>query len=316
MYTSGATCQHRSTMHGAGGAAARGLQRLAGALLLRTGAASGAAASPAAASIPAACRQLSRHRAQLVGARLLGSSRPIASAAAAATAAAATAAHAPPASSGPGASTRTAPPVAAPSFQDAVRRLQDYWARAGCLVWLPHNTEVGAGTMNPATFLRCVLASPPPPASLCSKSTGACSKCNRSRGSMAEGGVGAGCGKSGESWRICGMAFWCPPLHPSIQPRSAALHHVCIHSFVHSLAHTPCLSIISAVCSSLNTPSLPLVLCSVSHSVLGPEPWSVAYPEPSIRPDDSRYGDNPNRVQRHTQFQVILKPDPGNAQAR
>ncbi|KDD76523.1 glycyl-tRNA synthetase (alpha subunit), partial [Helicosporidium sp. ATCC 50920] len=48
--------------------------------------------------------------------------------------------------------------------------------------------------------------------------------------------------------------------------------------------------------------------------VLGPEPWNVAYAEPSVRPDDSRYGDNPNRVQRHTQFQVILKPDPGNAQ--
>jgi glycyl-tRNA synthetase alpha subunit len=38
--------------------------------------------------------------------------------------------------------------------------------------------------------------------------------------------------------------------------------------------------------------------------VLGPEPWNVCYPEPSVRPDDSRYGDNPNRVQRHTQFQV------------
>ena len=48
--------------------------------------------------------------------------------------------------------------------------------------------------------------------------------------------------------------------------------------------------------------------------VLGPEPWHVCYPEPSIRPDDSRFGDNPNRVQRHTQFQVILKPEPGNAQ--
>ncbi|GAB4813228.1 hypothetical protein N2152v2_000274 [Parachlorella kessleri] len=48
--------------------------------------------------------------------------------------------------------------------------------------------------------------------------------------------------------------------------------------------------------------------------VLGPEPWNVCYAEPSIRPDDSRYGDNPNRVQRHTQFQVILKPDPGNPQ--
>ncbi|URD90924.1 Glycyl-tRNA synthetase alpha subunit [Musa troglodytarum] len=48
--------------------------------------------------------------------------------------------------------------------------------------------------------------------------------------------------------------------------------------------------------------------------VLGPEPWNVAYAEPSVRPDDSRYGDNPNRLQCHTQFQVILKPDPGNSQ--
>ncbi|CAI0446246.1 unnamed protein product [Linum tenue] len=48
--------------------------------------------------------------------------------------------------------------------------------------------------------------------------------------------------------------------------------------------------------------------------VLGPEPWNVAYVEPSVRPDDSRYGENPNRLQRHTQFQVILKPDPGNSQ--
>lgn len=45
----------------------------------------------------------------------------------------------------------------APSFQEAIKRLQDYWAAAGCVVWLPHNTEVGAGTMNPATFLRCGL---------------------------------------------------------------------------------------------------------------------------------------------------------------
>jgi glycyl-tRNA synthetase len=49
-------------------------------------------------------------------------------------------------------------------------------------------------------------------------------------------------------------------------------------------------------------------------SVLGPEPWKVAYVEPSVRPDDSRYGQNPNRLQTHTQFQVILKPEPGNPQ--
>ncbi|MBC8507844.1 MAG: glycine--tRNA ligase subunit beta [Anaerolineales bacterium] len=48
--------------------------------------------------------------------------------------------------------------------------------------------------------------------------------------------------------------------------------------------------------------------------VLGPEPWNVAYVEPSIRPDDGRYGENPNRFYQHIQYQVILKPDPGNPQ--
>ena len=48
--------------------------------------------------------------------------------------------------------------------------------------------------------------------------------------------------------------------------------------------------------------------------VLGPEPWRVAYVEPSVRPDDSRYGENPNRIQCHTQYQVILKPEPGDPQ--
>ncbi|KAF2311052.1 hypothetical protein GH714_019304 [Hevea brasiliensis] len=89
-----------------------------------------------------------------------------------------------------------------PTFQQAIQRLLEYWASVGCAVMQCSNTEVGAGTMNPLTFLR----------------------------------------------------------------------------------------------------------------VLGPEPWNVAYVEPSIRPDDSRYGENPNRLQRHTQFQVILKPDPGNSQ--
>ncbi|MGV8847591.1 glycine--tRNA ligase [Tessaracoccus sp.] len=87
-------------------------------------------------------------------------------------------------------------------MQDALRTLSDYWTSRGCLTWQPFNTEVGAGTMNPATVLR----------------------------------------------------------------------------------------------------------------VLGPEPWDVAYVEPSVRPDDSRYGLNPNRLQTHTQFQVILKPEPGDPQ--
>jgi glycyl-tRNA synthetase len=44
--------------------------------------------------------------------------------------------------------------------------------------------------------------------------------------------------------------------------------------------------------------------------VLGPEPWNVAYIEPSVRPDDGRFGDNPNRMQLHYQLQVILNPTP------
>ena len=48
--------------------------------------------------------------------------------------------------------------------------------------------------------------------------------------------------------------------------------------------------------------------------VLGPEPWNVAYVEPSFRPADGRYGKNPNRMQYFYQYQVILKPDPGNPQ--
>jgi len=87
-------------------------------------------------------------------------------------------------------------------MQDALLALQKYWTDRGCMVVQPFNTEVGAGTANPATALR----------------------------------------------------------------------------------------------------------------VLGPEPWHVGYVEPSVRPDDARYGENPNRLQTHTQFQVILKPDPGNPQ--
>jgi len=47
---------------------------------------------------------------------------------------------------------------------------------------------------------------------------------------------------------------------------------------------------------------------------LGPEPWKVAYVEPSRRPADGRYGENPFRVHKHYQFQVLLKPSPDNVQ--
>ena len=48
--------------------------------------------------------------------------------------------------------------------------------------------------------------------------------------------------------------------------------------------------------------------------VLGPQPWRVAYVQPSRRPADGRYGENPNRLLKHTQMQVILKPPPVNVQ--
>ncbi len=90
----------------------------------------------------------------------------------------------------------------AANLQEIIQRLQAFWAAQGCTIWYPHGEKVGAGTMNPATFLR----------------------------------------------------------------------------------------------------------------VLGPEPWHVGYLEPSFRADDGRYAENPNRMQMHTQYQVILKPDPGHPQ--
>ncbi|MGX5378070.1 glycine--tRNA ligase subunit alpha [Ligilactobacillus sp. LYQ135] len=47
---------------------------------------------------------------------------------------------------------------------------------------------------------------------------------------------------------------------------------------------------------------------------IGPEPWNVCYVEPSRRPADGRYGENPNRLYQHHQFQVLMKPNPDNIQ--
>jgi glycyl-tRNA synthetase alpha chain len=47
---------------------------------------------------------------------------------------------------------------------------------------------------------------------------------------------------------------------------------------------------------------------------LGPKPWAVAYVQPSRRPTDGRYGENPNRLQHYYQFQVLIKPSPANFQ--
>jgi glycyl-tRNA synthetase alpha chain len=88
----------------------------------------------------------------------------------------------------------------APTYQETIASLGRYWADQGCVIMQPYHTELGAGTFNPATFLRC----------------------------------------------------------------------------------------------------------------LGPEPWKTAYVEPSIRPTDGRYGENPFRFQHYFQYQVILKPAPEN----
>lgn len=88
------------------------------------------------------------------------------------------------------------------TFQEIILKLQNYWADYGCVLWQPYDIEKGAGTFNPATFLRA----------------------------------------------------------------------------------------------------------------LGPEPWKCAYVEPSRRPTDGRYGENPNRLQHYYQFQVIVKPAPDDAQ--
>jgi glycyl-tRNA synthetase alpha chain len=53
---------------------------------------------------------------------------------------------------------------------------------------------------------------------------------------------------------------------------------------------------------------------STFFRVIGPEPWKTAYVEPSRRPTDGRYGENPNRLQHYYQFQVVLKPSPDNIQ--
>jgi glycyl-tRNA synthetase alpha chain len=49
---------------------------------------------------------------------------------------------------------------------------------------------------------------------------------------------------------------------------------------------------------------------------IGPEPWNAAYVQPSRRPKDGRYGDNPNRLQHYYQYQVVLKPSPDDIQSR
>jgi len=94
--------------------------------------------------------------------------------------------------------------VTAPTFQQLISRLNEFWGRQGCALLQPYDMEVGAGTFHTATFLRAV----------------------------------------------------------------------------------------------------------------GPEPWNAAYVQPSRRPKDGRYGENPNRLQHYYQYQVVMKPSPPDIQER
>uniref|UniRef100_A0A2N9GJV3 glycine--tRNA ligase n=1 Tax=Fagus sylvatica TaxID=28930 RepID=A0A2N9GJV3_FAGSY len=138
-----------------------------------------------------------------------------------------------------------------PTFQQAIQRLQEYWASVGCAVMQCSNTEVGAGTMNPLTFLR-----------------------------------------------VLGPEPWNVALTMHILGDLADQYWGDLDSYgcgvMHAVGHAEKgLDLLAGWLGNLD-----------QHR----------YVEPSIRPDDSRYGENPNRLQRHTQFQVILKPDPGNSQ--
>ena len=50
--------------------------------------------------------------------------------------------------------------VERPTFQEVLLGLQEFWAKQGCIIWQPHHTEVGAGTFNPATFLKVLGPDP------------------------------------------------------------------------------------------------------------------------------------------------------------
>ncbi|KAG1647676.1 Glycine--tRNA ligase alpha subunit [Nymphon striatum] len=68
----------------------------------------------------------------------------------------------------------------------------------------------------------------------------------------------------------------------------------------------------AALCYNLTTWRLVLARATQQPSYARPEPWKAAYVQPSRRPNDGRYGENPNRLQHYYQYQVVLKPAPAN----
>jgi glycyl-tRNA synthetase alpha chain len=72
---------------------------------------------------------------------------------------------------------------------------------------------------------------------------------------------------------------------------------------------------VASCCSPTTWKSAPVLsIPATTLRALGPKPWNAAYVQPSRRPKDGRYGENPNRLQHYYQYQVILKPNPSNLQ--
>ena len=105
---------------------------------------------------------------------------------------------------------------------------------------------------------------------------------------------------------------WSDPRSPSKPAQERATTSLrCTFRSSSSACRTSGRSAAASSCSRTTARSAPGTYNPATFlRALGPEPWNVAYVEPSRRPTDGRYGDNPNRTQQFHQFQVILKPSP------
>jgi hypothetical protein len=166
----------------------------------------------------------------------------------------------------------------APTFQDAILRLQQYWSSKGCAIWLPHNTEVGAGTMNPATFLRSLG---PEPWSVC----------------YPEPSIRPDDSRYGRVGTFRARSYLAITKHQLTTAAASTVHMTNLTPPGSEYLYNP---------SRAYGHNHQLVTAGMVHVTSRVTPGSDVA--------TLRCGDNPNRVQRHTQFQVILKPDPGNAQ--
>lgn len=198
----------------------------------------------------------------------------------------------------------------APTFQEAISRLQEYWASVGCALWLPHNTEVSRERSDDAGGSVCwphgtlqrqlLLHGQPSTSRQCGSRSDALPVARRSSPAPLVDARGACVAlRMQQCMSLCSLLATTMPVVLSPLPR-------CPFFRPPTQLAQPVLSccLPSVTCCCPRQVGAGTMNPATFLRVLGPEPWNVAYAEPSIRPDDSRYGDNPNRVQRHTQFQA------------